>query len=253
MMDSKRELAGWVGRHVLYVAIMAAVYGAVRIDAAGGRTPKPPRDRHGNALPETVDERIARLQEVAQFNEDGVVESLELALLLAIVAASVLTAIRHPEVGATALLFGGWIGLAAIREQDQWFDQWFHGCWMVPASLLGAGLAVHAWRRRRELRPGLMAFVHSPGWGLFVSGVLISMVFARLMGKKDLWSHLIESPRLARNLKNMVEESLEVAGYALLLCGVIEGVAALHRRRRNRSAGVTGGAGEATAIPIEVS
>ncbi len=249
----RREFAGWVARHALYVAIMAAVYGAVRIDAAGGRVPKPPRDRQGNVLSETVDERIARFQEVAKFNEDGLVESLELVMLLSIVGASVLTAIRHPEVRATAVLFGGWIGLAAIREQDQWFDQWFHGCWTVPASLVGAGLAAHAWRRRGELWPGLMEFVRSPGWGLFVSGMLISMVFARLMGQKDLWSRLVESPRLARNLKNMVEESLEVAGYALLLCGVIEGVAALHRRGRNRAADVTGEAGEATATPIEVS
>ncbi len=230
MKEGMREWSGWLARHALYVAIVVAVYGAVWMDARGGRAPQPPTDERGIELPETGAERLARLQEVSQFNEDGVVESLELAILLAIAMGCGWCAVREREARPVLVLMGGVVGLAAIREQDQWFDQFAHGSWVVPAGLLAAGLAAYAWRRRRELGRGLGEIVRTPGWGLFVAGGLVSMVFSRLMGRKDVWNHLIEAPRLARNMKNMVEESLEVAGYALMLCALIEGMAQLRRR-----------------------
>ena len=223
----------WVVRHGLYAVIMMGLYGAIYLDAMGGDTPRPPADRQGNLLPETPEARVARLQEVSKFNESGVVESLELSILLVIMLVGGWVAIGHPEVRALAVLFSGWMGLAAIREQDQWFDQFAHGCWVVPAGLLGLAMLVHAWRKRCEICPGLVRFVHTPGWGLCVAGGVISMVFARLMGKKELWNYLIESPRVARNVKNMVEEGIETAGYALMLCALIESLAYLRRQRRD--------------------
>ena len=236
MKPEIRELLRWLARHVLYVAIMLTTYGAVRLDARAGDTPRPPADRHGRLLPETPAARLARLGEIGKFNEDGVVEALELAMLLSIVLTCGALAVGHPEVRAVALLFGGWLGLAAIREQDQWFDQIFHGAWMVPAGLVAAGMAVYAWKARSEICRGLVAFVRTPGWGFFVSGGLMALVFARLMGKKALWYHLVDAPRLARNLKNMVEEGIETAGYALLLCGLVEALAGLRRRIRETPA-----------------
>ena len=64
----------------------------------------------------------------------------------------------------------------------------------------------------------------------------MALVFARLMGEKVLWNHLVDAPRLARNLKNMVEEGIETGGYALLLCGLVEALAGLRRRIRETRA-----------------
>ena len=64
----------------------------------------------------------------------------------------------------------------------------------------------------------------------------MALVFARLMGEKALWNHLVDAPRLARNLKNMVEEGIETGGYALLLCGLVEALAGLRRRIRETRA-----------------
>ena len=233
MQAATRRLGKWMARNSLYVAIMLTIYGAIRLDAMGGDTPLPPADRLGNALPESVEARMARLQEVSLFNDGGMVEAVELAILATIASVCVLIAMRHPDVRATSLSFGGLMAAMAVREQDYWFDRFAHGSWVVPAGLLAAGVAAYAWNKRRELWPGLVEFVHTPGWGIFVGGGLIVMVFSRLMGQKALWNHLVDSPRLARNLKNMVDESLETAGYALLLCSLIEGISALRARRES--------------------
>lgn len=233
MTTSVWEIEKWLARYILYIVIMLAIYGAVRLDALGGDTPRAPTDKNGMLIPESPADRLARVQLVGKFNEGDVVESLQLVLLLSMVLAAGFVAVHHREVRSISILLGGVIGMAAIREQDYWFDQYAHGLWAVPVGLLAAALAAYAWRKRTELWPGLVRFVQTPGWGLLVSGGLIAMVFARLMGQKSLWNQLVESPRVARNLKNMVEESLETAGYALMLCAMIESVVYFHRRARH--------------------
>jgi hypothetical protein len=237
MMGLNRQTLGWLARHAAYVALMLSVYGAIALDLRAGETPRPPATRTGELLPETPAARLVRLQQVGKFNEDGVLESLELALLFTIGLAGLGIAGREPAAREVALLLAGWAGLGAIREQDQWFDQFAHGCWIVPAVALAVAMAIFAWRHRRPLAEQVVAFVHAPSWGLFVAGGLMSLVFARLKGQGAIWTYLVEDPRLARNLKNMVEESLETAGYMLLVCGLFEWIVHLRRRRNSAPGG----------------
>jgi hypothetical protein len=230
----------WLLRQTIFVGLMFMVYGAVYLEAMGGDTPGGPSDSGSMAIPETMEARIARLQQVGKFNEGGLVESLEFSLLLSLVISCGWVAYRHPEVQAVSFLMVGAFGLAAIREQDAWFDAFAHGCWVVPAGLLATAMAVFFWIKRSDIMPELARMVTTSGWGFFVSGGLMAMVFARLMGQKGIWNYLIDSPRLARNMKNMSEESIETAGYALLLCGLIEGCAHLRNRQsqEHQSVGV---------------
>jgi len=175
-----------LARYIFCAFLMLMMYGAVWLDAQGGDTPRAPMDENGNLLPETPERHLARLQEVGKFNEGGVVESLELSILLLIICTSGWMAYRHPEVRAISLLFCGGLGVLAIREQDYWFDQFHHGFWAIPAGLLIAVMLVYAWKKRRELQPELREFLQTPGWGLFLAGGLMIMVFARLMGQKAL-------------------------------------------------------------------
>lgn len=226
-----RDFLGWLTRHVLYVAIMLAVFGAVWIDSRGGDMPNPPMDRQGHEIPETYAARMQRMGQVTQFREGGMIESMELATLVALALAGLWIGLRHPDVRTVAFLFGGLMGLLVIREQDKWFDTFIHGAWIFPELLLAAGMAFYALRRWRQLKTGLVEFVRTPIWGFFASGCLVTLVFSRLMGRSTLWKHVITEPFLMRNVKNLVEEGLETAGYALMLCALIEAMAYLHRAR----------------------
>lgn len=235
MQGVNREWGGWLARQVLCVAIMLAVFGAIYIDAMGGDTPLPPMDRQGNVLPETPEARRERLQSLDKFEEDGVLESLQFAMLVAMSMTCVWIGMKYRDVRTVSLLFGGFFGMMAIREQDKWFDAFKHGSWKYPVIVLAVWMFLYAWRRWAQVKRAFAEYVRTASWGYFASGGLVTLVFSRLVGQKFLWNHMIASPRLARNMKDLVEEGTETAGYALMLCGLFEGIAHLRRRHKAES------------------
>ncbi len=236
MQKDYQKWGCWLARYVLYVIIMLAVYGAVYLDVMGGTMPEPPTNRQGRPVEETVEERQDRMQSLDRFGEDGMLESMELAILLTISMTCIWLALRQPEVRTFSLLMAGFTGMMAIREQDKWFDSFRHGAWVYPEILLVLWMVLYAWKHWNLVKKGVEEFVTTPGWGFFASGCLMTLIFSRLMGQKFLWNHMIHSPWVARNIKDLAEEGIETAGYALMLCSLIEGMAYLHRRtdRENR-------------------
>lgn len=229
-----------------YLVMVLSVYGAVLLDLRAGDTPLAPATRGGELLPETPEARLIRLQQVGKFNEDSVLEPLQSAMLLAMVASGLAIAWSRPGDRPMALLLSGLAGMAAIREQDKWFEMNIrHGAWVYPVSALAILLAFHVWRKRRDLAAGFEEFVHAPSWGFFAGGGFLVLILSRLLGQKFIWNILIENPWNARNIKNLVEEGIESSGYVLLLCGCIEWAAHV-RRKKNPSGDVTGRAPPAT-------
>lgn len=79
-------------------------------------------------------------------------------------------------------------------------------------------------------------------------GLALLLAYSRLIGMGALWQGLLEDGYV-RVVKNAVEESAEVLGYALILVASIGYVGSRIRRLRRRSAR-SASAGRVSALPI---
>jgi hypothetical protein len=149
-------------------------------------------------------------------DDDGVVEWLQVSLLAA--ATLLLASSRAALHRALALC----AAIGVFRELDNFLgDQLGAGSHGVAMGLLGALLALLAWRTRDVLGTQASAFLRRPGFVLMACGFLTIAALSQLLGQRDLW-HELSRPHLLGISKRVVEEGLESAGYLLILAGAVE-------------------------------
>ena len=177
--------------------------------------------------------------------ENGPVEFVQLALLL---CASAVYAIRAYAARAgrgpsrAFALCSLFILAMCIRELDGFFDKltgdrqfWFY----VVVVIILVSACIFFQRFTRFVHD-LAQFSVGPEMPLFVSGILVCIVFAQVIGYKGVWSDVFglpiwqtavgqnlidgeipESLDIQRHVKNIVEESTEICGYLLILFSAI--------------------------------
>lgn len=119
-------------------------------------------------------------------------------------------------------LVGGFLGCMLIRELDCSFDNIFHGAWLYVALIL-AGLSVYQAYKNgvEESVHTLAAFMRSKAFPKLSCGLLIVLVYSRLIGYKPLW-HLVMQKHYLRNVKTIVEEGTELFGYSIIFLAAVE-------------------------------
>ncbi len=119
-----------------------------------------------------------------------------------------------------ALLLAGLFGAMFFRELDGFLDDIiFHGSWklfVVPWLIISVLLAL---RYGKTIFSGAADFVRSRPYIIITTGLLIVLVFSRILGHKSIWLALQEAPPL-RTVKNAVEEGVELLGYFLIAGGM---------------------------------
>ena len=86
-------------------------------------------------------------------------------------------------------------------------------------GLAAAGYLAARFRRVvGELRDGLQR----PGLLLMVAGLVVHAALAQMLGKEDLWEIFTTDATRVELARAAVEETVELAGYLLLLCGAFE-------------------------------
>ncbi|MDP5252711.1 MULTISPECIES: hypothetical protein [unclassified Vibrio] len=104
-----------------------------------------------------------------------------------------------------------------IREMDYHIELYFpHGAWKYPALLIMALTGVFAWKNRQALVKEINVWINLPQFHTWLLGFLIVFVFSRLAGMNDFWQSFL-ADNYMRDIKNLVEEGLELLGYALML------------------------------------
>ncbi len=103
-----------------------------------------------------------------------------------------------------------------IREFDFLIAWWFY-------LVLGV-IAFSVWlfiRDFKRIKQSCIEFFSVPASHWFLSGLVVTLVFSRLMGRTIFWKLLYhdESYRLA---KSATEEGMELQGYTLMLISAIE-------------------------------
>ena len=112
--------------------------------------------------------------------------------------------------------------LLVIRESDGFLDKlMFHGAYKIPAALVGAMGLHRAYRARATLLRQLVAWMTTAGFAATACGVFIVLIYAQIVGQKELWQSLMGVSYI-RPVKDVAEEMQEMVGYLLIFFGAIE-------------------------------
>ena len=165
------------------------------------------------------------------FDEVGPVEILETVFALSSAIIFLFAAqVDSARVDCSVLLAGA-LFCVAVWESDYFLDVLVaRHAWKVIVALIAAGMAVYTAGRVKEVYRSVLAFVNCPGFGVFISGVLVLVVFSRLFGYGAFWKAIMDDSSY-RVVKTIVEEGVEQMGYFLIFISSIE---YLHDARMSR-------------------
>ena len=119
-------------------------------------------------------------------------------------------------------LVGGFLGCMFIRELDCVFDKVFHGAWLYVALLVASLCVYKTWCAGIEKTVYTLAdFMKNKAFAKMSCGLLIVLVYSRLIGYKPLW-HLVMKKHYLRSVKTIVEEGTELFGYSIIFLAAVE-------------------------------
>jgi hypothetical protein len=105
-----------------------------------------------------------------------------------------------------------------LRENDALFDQIQHGFWRVPVLAVLVIGAFVVFKNRHTVRPPLQWHTQDSSFWILTVGFFQLLVFSRLFGSSQLWGQIL-SPADLGSVKAIIQESTELAGYALIFLG----------------------------------
>ena len=151
--------------------------------------------------------------------EDSLTEFVQAGLLLASALAFARAALRRPAARGFHVLAAGFFATLLVRELDGFFDLVRHGFWVWPAALAAlASLAYAALHGDGTVAKPLADFLQSPSGQLVGLGLVVVLVFSRAFGSGTLWTPVLGPDATA--LKNVLQEGMELFGYALVAAGL---------------------------------
>ena len=147
---------------------------------------------------------------------------IQLGMLLCCLLLLATVARDCPSQRPIAFLFGG-IALAfLIRELKYFLDSAIGtNFWQVVLAVALALVIVYTYRHQRRFLIAWGRIWPSPGISFLFIGLLIVVVFARLVGHEPLWQSILGDAYL-RLAKRAVEEFMQFMGYSIWLIGTIE-------------------------------
>ncbi len=153
--------------------------------------------------------------------EAGIIEMTQAALLSIAIVGFVVIARAH-RAATTLRVLATLIAILLVRELDGAFDALlFHGAWKWPAAALLLFAIRYAWRRSRDLLRGARLQSTKFSTGLLLAAFAVILIGSRLLGMQTVWREIL-ADGYAREVPRLIEELLELAGYALLVIAVIE-------------------------------
>ncbi|MCG8386575.1 MAG: hypothetical protein MJA30_13590 [Cytophagales bacterium] len=164
-----------------------------------------------------------RVEEIqAKFNEDSLTERFQEFTFLMIVILCFVCSWLYPKTAALSFLMGGFFLMAFIREFDAFLDHKVHdGAWQVLVLIVLATVLYKSYQNRKALWNSLPNYLLSYPFGIMISGMIITFAYSRLIGESIMWQTVMEENYI-RNVKNAVEESVELLGDSIILFGVVE-------------------------------
>ena len=151
------------------------------------------------------------------FGEISRTEFSQEFILLLLVIFYMLLGNWHRPIKPVSTIIALFLLISLIRELNFLIPTW----WIYPVLLVLAVIFWLVWRDFSKLRKATMEFFAQPASGWFFSGILVTFVFSRLMGRSKFWLLMYDESNY-RMAKAAVEESIELMGYGLMLLSAVE-------------------------------
>lgn len=155
------------------------------------------------------------------YAERGPIEIMQLLLLLVMFVLFLFYGRLMPQWRHLSIFLAGFPLFALLRETDFLLGHWIPLVGWKIAGVVVIGVAVWAYRHWTLLLPQMVLFMRTRAFGLIWAGTAIVVVLAQLLGTSDLLQAMMGEDYV-RHYKRVIEESCELLGYAVLLCGTIE-------------------------------
>lgn len=164
---------------------------------------------------------LAALNHKMTFDENGVVEGIQLGLLISSGMIFLLQLFLRPEYAPVLWLLASCSFLGAARELDKVLDH------ILPAISWRIGfifplIAFYmAWKYRYCLKKTLIRFFSSPAFYMMCCAMIIILPIAQCIGHRPFVVNVLQIDDIAA-IKEMFEEACEAMGYLLIFLSSVE-------------------------------
>lgn len=157
-----------------------------------------------------------------KFNEDSLTEYFQEGSFFLTVLAYLFCTLNYKKTGAISLLVGGFFLMALIREFDAFLDLYvYDGAWQTLVLIVLIFVGYKSFKSRSELNDSVPDYMASFPFGVMIAGMLVTFIYSRLFGETIMWKTVMEE-NYVRDVKNAVEESVELLGDSIILFAGIE-------------------------------
>jgi hypothetical protein len=156
--------------------------------------------------------------------DDSALEWMHFALALLAATVFLIVGRLRSDLGGLLRVLAAIAFMAAMRETDELVaDRIFSHAYWIPSAVVLIWAIANIGSSPTSMADQISSVARSPAMLLGWFAVLVIVVFAQLLGQKELWLAVMETSELPyRTAKNMAEEGIETLGYVLLVCAAAE-------------------------------
>ena len=156
------------------------------------------------------------------FTEFGIVENIQLVILLASGWIFVAEAFFLQKDSAILLLLASLCFLGACREVDSFFDAYLPVISWKFGYFFPIIAVINLWRQGEKAIKSLFYFFETPAFNLMCAALLIVVSLAQVLGHRSFIATVLGSEADARAVRRIIEEGAEIIGYFLIFLSTIE-------------------------------
>ena len=168
-----------------------------------------------------LEQAVAAICKEKTFDENGIIENLQLSELLLACTLFLVLAFRNRAFRKLGIVFASLCAFATCRELDNILDDHlpFFG-WKIAFLFIvvASGYAIRHWKMTME---ELLRFLRHPSFIMMCCAITVVISVAQCIGHRSFVMNVLQVEHVG-NIKEFIEESIETVGYFILLCSVIE-------------------------------
>ena len=165
---------------------------------------------------------LANLYHAETFQEFGLVENIQLGLLITSAFIFIGESFVLKKHSAILLFLASLCILGACRELDSFFDKNLPVISWKFGFLFPIAAVINLYRQRKNARESFFHFLETPAFNLMFTAVLIGLALAQVLGHRKFIETVIGEGMNARIVRRLLEEGAEVIAYFLILLSSVE-------------------------------
>ena len=166
--------------------------------------------------------KLADCYKTDTFAEHGLVENLQLITLFLSTIVFLFSALKSSFYRPVLYLLASLTAFCCIRELDSFFENLIPIISWKFAFLFPLMALYYAFQKRKELKRPLFQFLESPVFDLMFMAMLVFIPLAQCIGHRSFIQDAIGQTENLSFIRRLIEESMELMAYVLILLSSIE-------------------------------